>query len=358
MEDYGLDSHKLIYHPHRVANWITKDGDIFPINLEIGISGVCNHRCIFCYVNHLGYQPTYLDGDLMRQRTREFADLGIKSILYAGNGEPCLNKDFVAIINETKRVGIDVALSTNGVLFTPQVADRCMQDISWIRFSISAGTEETYLKIHRSKEGDWDKVFKNIQYAVELKRKKKLNTVLGIQIVMTPDNDQEVVLLAEKAKKIGVDWFTVKALGFNEWGSNVYEGTFNYGSFYKNQDEIRKKLERLNDERFSAIYRMNRISSHEDERNYDKCYAADFHGCIDSDGKVYPCCNMLGNEKAVMGNINNDSFQKIWQSSNRKIVMNEINGCNLSMCPKDCRLAKMNDYLYELKNPHAHVNFI
>ena len=172
MEDYRIDSHKLIFHPDRVADWM-QGKTVYPINAEIALSGACNHRCVFCCVDYMGYSPSFLSKEIMHERMEEMHNLGLKSVVFAGNGEPLLNKDAVNIINDTKRLGIDVALSTNGVLFTEDIAKECMASISWIRFSTSGGTEETYHKIHQGKDGDLDRVFTNIYNASCLKTFKK-----------------------------------------------------------------------------------------------------------------------------------------------------------------------------------------
>ena len=176
--DLRIDSHKLLYHPARIASWMSGE-NILPINMEICITGACNHRCIFCCYDYLEYKPDSLDYDVFMKNIRDVSPLtkgehGVKSILFAGTGEPALHPDFVDIINGTKRCGVDVALSTNGVLFTPEKANACMASISWIRFSVSGGTEETYHRIHRGMDGDLQRVFDNIQYAVELKKTKKI----------------------------------------------------------------------------------------------------------------------------------------------------------------------------------------
>lgn len=134
----------------------------------------------------------------MHDRMQEMYELGLKSLLLAGNGEPLVNKDSVDIINDLKTIGLDVALSTNGVLFTKRILEACLQSSSWIRFSVAAGKEETYKKIHRGQDGDLSRVFRNIADAAEYKRKNHLEAVLGVQIVMSPDNENEVLLLAKK----------------------------------------------------------------------------------------------------------------------------------------------------------------
>lgn len=49
-----MDSHKLIYHPEQVAKWLRGE-NIYPIEVEISPSGACNHRCVFCAVDYVGY---------------------------------------------------------------------------------------------------------------------------------------------------------------------------------------------------------------------------------------------------------------------------------------------------------------
>ena len=65
-ENIRMDSHKLIYHPDAVARWL-KGENIYPIEIEISPSGACNHRCVFCAVDYIGYQPNFLDKDIIFQ---------------------------------------------------------------------------------------------------------------------------------------------------------------------------------------------------------------------------------------------------------------------------------------------------
>lgn len=357
MEDYRIDNHKLIYHPQKVADWL--DGKtVYPINAEIGLSGACNHRCVFCCIDYMGYVPHFLSEETVQKSMDEMHQLGLKSVVFAGNGEPLLNKDAVNIINNTKRLGIDVAMSTNGVLFTEDIAKECMNSISWIRFSTSAGTEETYHKIHQGQDGDLDKVFTNIYNAACLKRKKKMKTVLGVQIVMTPDNEDEVVLLAKKIKDLGADQFSVKSLGWNPMTNSDLRNTVNRKEYYAHRESMIRELENLNDDNFRAVYRGNRVSKSIETRKYQECYASPFHVCIDANGDVVPCCAFLGVSTMSFGNIHENTFEEIWRGEKRSNVLQNLKQTKLSQCPAECRLSDMNSYLYEIKNPGEHVNFI
>lgn len=356
MDQDRIDSHKLIFHPRRVADW-QEGKNVYPINLEVCIMGACNHRCIFCCCDYMNYKPDSLSFETLKTIFTELSSLGLKSVLFAGSGEPVLHPRFADIVTMTKKLGIDVAVSTNGVLLTPNILDRCLGDISWIRFSTSAGTEDTYRKIHRGKPGDLQKVFDHISYAAELKQKKKYQTVLNVQIVMTPDNVDEIVLLAEKVKACGADRYIVKSYGTNYLMQNDIKENANQ-DFFDRYSSLYDSLMKLNDEKFHVVYRQNRIKNEFSERSYDECWASDFHACICADGSVCPCCNLQGLAQFAFGNVNYESFQSIWDSTRRKEVMESIKKTGMQPCPAACKLDAMNRYLEVLVHPEEHVNFI
>lgn len=350
-----IDSHKLIFHPRRVADWL-EGNVVYPINMEVCIMGACNHRCIFCCCDYMEHKPDMLSFEILEKTFSELSPLGLKSVLFAGSGEPVLHPRFADVVMMTKEQGIDVAVSTNGVLLTPTILDSCMESISWIRFSVSAGTEERYLKIHRGRSGDFQRVLDNISYAAELKKKKQYHTVLNVQIVMIPDNVDEIVILAEKVKACGADRYIVKSYGDNFLMENDIQEANQV--FFSQNDSLYDELMRLNDEKFSVVYRKNRIQNEFSARPYHSCLAADFHACICADGSVCPCCHLQGMDNFVFGNINQDAFDVIWRSSRRSEVMEHIKASNLKPCPSACKLDVMNRYLEELVHPDEHVNFI
>ena len=99
-EDIRMDSHKLIYHPETVARWLKGD-NIYPIEIEIGLTNACNHRCIFCAVDYTGYQPDRIGSEVLIRNLKEMVPKGVKSIIYAGEGEPLLHREAPDIINKT-----------------------------------------------------------------------------------------------------------------------------------------------------------------------------------------------------------------------------------------------------------------
>ena len=67
----------------------------------------------------------------------------------------------------------------------------------------------------------------------------------------------------------------------------------------------------------------------------------------------------LGNEKFLYGNIYENSFEEIWTGTKRQESLNYVrNELNIHECRINCRMDKINSYLWELQNPSKHVNFI
>ena len=65
MDKYRIDNHKLVYHVSRVNDW-DKGQIIYPIYMEISPAGACNHRCTYCGLDFMKYEPRYLETELLK----------------------------------------------------------------------------------------------------------------------------------------------------------------------------------------------------------------------------------------------------------------------------------------------------
>jgi MoaA/NifB/PqqE/SkfB family radical SAM enzyme len=355
MDEFRIDSHKLIYHVERVNDWLS-GVDVYPIYSEISPAGACNHRCTYCALDYMEYQHRFLDTAVLKKRLTEMGRLGVKSVMYAGEGEPFLHKDIAEIINHTKASGIDVAITSNGVLFTDKLVDAALSSITWIKVSINAATPETYAKIHRTNASDFDKVIRNISAAVKKRSSKGLKTTIGMQLILLPENVNEAVLLAKKAKDIGADYLVIKS-----YSQHLKSLTQEYKDFkYSDYLHIKDDLEKISGGGFDVVFRSNAMSKLEDEkRRYERCLALPFWSYIDAGGGVWGCSAYLGDERFLFGSIMESTFEEIWKGEKRKKLMEyvakELDTCE---CRKNCRMDEVNRYLWELKNPSLHVNFI
>lgn len=350
--DIRMDSHKLIYHPEVVAKWLNGE-NIYPIELEIGLTNACNHRCIFCAVDYTGYKPDRIDSELLISNLKEMAPKGVKSIIYAGEGEPLLHKDAPNIINQTKSLGIDVAMSTNGVLLTPEVSKECLKSLTWIRFSVAGIMDETYDKIQCGKPGDLSKVLLNMEEAVKVKKEQYLHTTLGVQLLLLPDNKDEIVQMGKRLREIGVDYFTIKPFSQHPQSQHILQVD------YKEMMELEREVKELETEDYKIYFRAHSMQKLECKRCYAHCWALPFMVYMDAKGNLWPCIVFMGKEELKYGNINEQSFVSIWEGNHRREIVNYFMNMDLeSNCRDLCRLDEMNRYLNELKNPGGHVNFI
>jgi len=355
MDKYRIDSHKLLYHVPRVYEWLRGER-IYPIYMEISPAGACNHRCTFCALDFMEYQKRSLDETILKERLTELASLGLKSVMYGGEGEPLLHERIAEIINHTKGCNIDTALTTNAVMYDESMAEATLGSLEWIKVSIGAATPETYAKIHRARQSDFDKVIKNLSHAVKIKEQHGYRCTLGMQILMLPENTCEAVRLAEIARDIGMNYLVVKPYSQHPMSKTDRYKDVKYSEYH----DLADKLAGISTKDFSVIFRVHAMKKwDEGDKRYTHCMALPFWSYIDSGGNVWGCSVYLGDSRFLYGNIYKNSFQEIWGGEERIKSLNWVEKeLDAKECRTNCRMDEINRYLWELKNPPDHVNFI
>ncbi len=351
-ENIRMDSHKLMYHPDTVARWM-KGENIYPIEVEISPSGACNHRCVFCAVDYIGYQPNFLDKDIILRDISKMSRKGLKSVICSGEGEPLLNKDMPDIANGIKACGVDLAMSTNGVFFTKKKAEECLKAFTWVRFSVASMEEQSYDRIQRGKAGDLGKVKVNLENIVRVKKNQNLKTTLGVQCLLLPDNADQLPDMAKQLREIGVDYLTIKPYSQHLHSANTYQIDYNQ------MIELEQEIKEYSTENFAVYFRTNAMRKIHHDKYYRICYGLPFMTHIDAKGNVWPCVAHIGTEEFCYGNINEQTFEEIWEGQKRQEVVGKLRELDINkVCREACRLDEINKYLNELKHPGEHVNFI
>lgn len=354
-DKYRIDSHKLMLHPQRVADWLAGK-QIAPIYMEVSPSGSCNHRCIFCALDFMEYKPRFIPLALWQQRVHEMGQMGLKAIMFAGEGEPFLHKQMVELATSTKEAGIDISFTTNAVLLTPAIAAKILPITSWIKVSCNAGTPSTYAQIHRTQSEDFSRVLCNLENAANLRQKLNSQCTLGFQMVLLPENLNEAVTLAHTVRNLGADYLVIKP-----YSQHPQSYTQKYqGLHYDALEQLSNALQELETPAFRTIFRWQAMQ-HWDARkkSYDKCLALPFWSYIDAGCNVWGCSMFLGDEHFAYGNLADSSFNEIWHGQKRKASLDWCaRELDAQACRINCRMDSINAYLHELRYPNEHVNFI
>ncbi|MBI9109617.1 radical SAM protein [Maridesulfovibrio ferrireducens] len=354
-DKYKIDSHKLHLHPARVAKWLAGE-NIGPIFMEVSPSGCCNHRCRFCGYDFMEYVPKFLDYEIYKKRINTIADTGLKSIVFSGEGEPFMNTKFTDICIATTEAGIDIGIATNGVLMTPDKLEKIIHGLSWVKVSCNGITPGSYQEVHRSPDGDFQKVMNNLKEAVAIRKRTGSDCVLGLQSLLLPENASEMINLAEMCRDIGLDYIVIKPYSQHPQGiTKEFEG-LTYEEFV----DLGKELRALETDSFKVIYRektMDRLQ--EQDKGYERCLALPFWSYMDVDLNIWGCGIFIGDNKFLYGNLREQNFKEIWDGDKRA---QSLSWCNDNLDPQkcrvNCRMDKMNIYLWELCHPGPHVNFI
>jgi radical SAM protein with 4Fe4S-binding SPASM domain len=310
-------------------------------------------------VDYIGYKAQRLDVNILTERVQEMGLLGVKSIMYAGEGEPLLHKEINQIVKATCEAGVDVAFTTNGTLMTPAFIQQSLPLVAWIKVSLNAGSADNYAAIHRTKASDFELVLNNLSLAVAHKKAHGLSCVLGAQILLLPENQHEVTKLAGICRDIGLDYLVVKP-----YSQHLFSETRRYENLrYDNLLGMADELARFNGNGFNVVFREQTMKNYTQSENsrYQTCHATPyFWAYIMANGEVYGCSAYLNDQRFAYGNIHQQSFQTIWEGEKRRqnwqYITQEL---DISQCRKNCRMEAVNQYLDKLTAQQPeHLNFI
>lgn len=360
LDKLKLKPHKLFHHLDRVQSFMN-DEYFPPIHIEIGISDKCNQNCHFCYTKYLGHQQLEIPRDLLLKIMRELGDAGVRSIFFQGTGEPLMNSACADAIVEAKRFNVDIALQTNGVLMDNNFLDKAMSSISWMRISSLELNSNIYSKTHGCSELQHKKVMENLKYAVHLRKKENLDTIIAGMIMVFPYNAEYVYDTVKMLKDIGLDYVMIRSAQIS-----LYNPEHNWDrELHKKYKKIFEKTELLEDSEFKVSMRWDQFGYVERGHKklyqpFEKCYGLEFETMIDADACVYPCFIFWRNKDYCIGNLHNNTFEEIWKSDRRKDILKKIyNEWNLKECAlTNCKQVHINEDLWELKNPPMHKNFL
>ncbi len=342
-KDLILDGTKIAWHKSRLDAW-EKGERIAPITIDMALTRACNYSCHFCYAMFQENDRKVITKKVIFDFLEDCAEIGVKGISFVSDGESTISPAFVDACKYGHELGLSMAVGTNAFVLTRNKAEQVLPYLTYLRVNFSAGERERYAKIMGCKESSFDRVCQNIKDMVEIKKQKKLDVTIGMQMVFMPEDSDQVVPLAKLGKELRPDYAVIKHCSDTE---DAKLGV-NYQDYAKHYNLL-EEAESYSDKDYKVVVKWSKIKD-EGIRKYQRCFGAPFMIQISGSGLVAPC-GMLFNEKYKkfhIGNIVDQRFKNIWASDQYWDVMNYLASPEFNaqkMCGSLCLQHKVNEAL-------------
>jgi GTP 3',8-cyclase len=287
---------------------------IFPINIEFSLSGVCPANCRKCFyrVNNYalkGLENKYFDFNRIPSLIEEFKECGVKSISWTGGGEPTMHPNFPDIVKLFHKAGIQQGLFTNAlpeIKYDPNLFE-------WIRVTKT-----------------------NKPFPLENIKKLRPCKTVGLCINYSEGDDDIVkdgIIIAEALDKIKSD------------GQETY---LQIRPEMNTQGELHEcKLPEI---KHPLVELTEKHSVTEYGRGYTKCEAYHFTPFIWQDGEVNVCAYHKGDKDYILGDLYKQSFEEIMLKAPKSVNVRKD-------CQACCKLHEMNKAIEQRKHL-TDINFI
>jgi len=318
-----LDSHKLSYHTDRVNSWESGER-IAPVTVDMALTRACGSMCKFCYA--MMQEPQERHGIKTHHALNlldDFAEIGVRGVSLVSDGESTLSKAYVPFVQHAAKNGINVGNATNAWEWGPEKSEQVLPHMSWIRFTVAAGTPEKYAEImYKGPEHTevYDKAIRNIKYAVKFKKKHNLSVTLGIQMVLMPEFKDEIIPFAKLGVDLGVDYAVIKHCSDDEYHTLGVDY-----SKYEQMYELLEQAESLSTEKTKVIVKWDKIND-KGKPSYKRFYGPPFLLQISGSGLVAPS-GMFFNarySKLHIGDFTSERFIDIFKSDKYWRAMNYL----------------------------------
>lgn len=290
-------------HPPRIIAWeITKQ---------------CNLACSHC---RAAASAKPAKGELSTNEgirlLKNIKTLGAPVVILTG-GEPLMRKDVFELAAAGKRLGLPMALATNGSLVTDEVAERIAQSgIRRTAISIDGVSSETHDAL-RGVQGSFNAAVK----AASTLRKN--NVPFQINTSVTKANGNELNLLYGLVRALGAQAWHVfmvvpvgRAVGIGDdlLDAARYEEMLHWLAARAGDMDI--EIKPTCAPQYYRIIRQDALMSSETANNVRTlstrgCLAGQGFAFISATGNVQPC----GYFPVVAGNVRKHPFSRIWRDS-------------------------------------------
>ncbi|MDE5813188.1 MAG: radical SAM protein [Muribaculaceae bacterium] len=281
----------------------------------------CPMRCKMCDIWN---NPTKREEEFKPEMLKKLPN-NLRSINITG-GEPFVRDDIEEIVKILQTKTKRIVFSTSGFFSDKIIAlAKKYPDVGY-RISIeglSCKNDEL-----RGRQGGFDKGLRTL---LELKRMGIKD--IGFGITVSNNNSEDMLNLYELNRNLGMEFATASfhnSFYFHKYDNQVT----NKDEVCANFDELIQRLMKEKNPKswFRAFFNLGLINYIQGGRRMLPCEAGQENFFVDPFGNVLPCNGM--EEKCwfdTMGNLNEQSFEEIWNGEKAKAVREKV-----ANCPKSC----------------------
>jgi radical SAM protein with 4Fe4S-binding SPASM domain len=275
-----------------------------PTSLEIEPTTSCNIRCPQCPsgLREFTRNTGMLDLPLYKKIIDETHQELVWLILYF-QGEPFLNKQFLAFVKYAAQKNIYTATSSNAHYFTDEMAKATVESgLDRLIISIDGTSQDTYGKYRIG--GNVEKVIEGTERLLFWKKKLKSKTPHIIwQFIVFKHNEHQLPEIKKLAKQVGVDELGIKT-------AQIYDYQTSDNFIPENKDLSR--YEKLSDGTYQIKNKL-----------LNQCWRMWRGSVITWDGLVVPCC-FDKDATHRFGDVSTQTFNEVWHSDRYNNFRNAI----------------------------------
>jgi MoaA/NifB/PqqE/SkfB family radical SAM enzyme len=299
------------------------------------LSYACNYRCGFCELPQRSIRRR-------REGWTEFDTQGWKSILHgfatlrtAGvgftGGEPFVRADCADLLEHSLSLGMVTHVNTNGHLLNDALIARLVgMGLDSVNISLDGADAETHDRL-RGHAGSFERVTDRIAALARARdaSKSSRRTRVAITSVLTPDNAEQVVALADLAERLGAD-----SLGFipmHEYvGRTQLDEVAPERPWAAKMARAVEELQRLKTERTILENSDGYIALFSDcfagRPSPIRCHAPESSLVVDCYGRVFPCVPMSEVDRPI-GRVKPGGLASFWKSERYSAARRDLASC-------------------------------
>lgn len=284
------------------------------LNGTVIVTYRCNARCTMCNRYKC---PSTPEEEISVETIKKLPEMYFTNIT---GGEPFIRTDLKDIVRELYKKSDRIVISTNG-FFTDRIVDLCKEFPNiGIRISIE-GLEETNNKIRGLDDG-FNRGYTTLQKLVEMGMKD-----VGFGMTVQDANAKDLVPLYELSNKMNMEFATASlhnSFYFVEAKNIINDRPAVAGEFENLVNELLKSNQPK--KWFRAYFNHGLINYIYGQKRLLPCDMAFDTFFIDPYGDVMPCNGTK--EKEVMGNLNEQSWDELWNSEQAEKVREKVRCCD------------------------------